>query len=728
MIHLRFICDVSCDVSSIKITFFFLSSGEFRPISEPMFQRTLITSALPYANGPIHLGHLAGAYLPADLYTRFLRLNHEDVLHICGSDEHGVPITIAAEKEGVSPQEIVDRYHEMNRSVFEQFGIQFDYYGRTSSATHLKTSADFFTTLYEKGAFVEKTEEQLFDEKAGMFLPDRYVKGTCPKCGYEEAYGDQCEKCGTALSPAELINPVSTITGNQPVLKSTSHWYIQLGEMQEQIEAWIGTREHWKPNVTGQVKSWLDAGLTDRAVTRDLTWGVPVPLEGAEGKVLYVWFDAPIGYISATREWADAKGEPEAWKTYWQDKDTRLIHFIGKDNIVFHCIMFPAMLMEHGGYVLPDMVPANEFLNLEGQKLSTSRGWAVWLQEYLDNFDADLLRYVLGTTLPETKDSDFSWNDFQSRVNNELADILGNFVFRTTSFTHRFFDGKVPELLNPSELDKDTLKSIGQYAQKIAERYRSFRFRDAITETMNLARTGNRYFTETEPWKTRKENPEACANTIHVCTQICAALSIMMDPVLPGAMKNLREQFDLADSLAWQDISDHLAVPGTKIQERDILFQKVEDELVEKEMQKLTERSRKAQGNGSQGATKEGEESQGEGSVNKQPPVRENTDFDTFMKVDLRAGKITHAEPVKKSKKLLKLTVDLGFETRTILSGIAGHVSAESLPGQSVCVVANLAPRMMMGIESNGMVLMAEEPDGTLRFVETEAAPGSPIT
>ncbi|MGA1464876.1 MAG: methionine--tRNA ligase, partial [Balneolaceae bacterium] len=438
-----------------------------------MFQRTLITSALPYANGPIHLGHLAGAYLPADLYTRFLRLNHEDVLHICGSDEHGVPITIAAEKEGVSPQEIVDRYHEMNRSVFEQFGIQFDYYGRTSSATHLKTSADFFTTLYEKGAFVEKTEEQLFDEKAGMFLPDRYVKGTCPKCGYEEAYGDQCEKCGTALSPAELINPVSTITGNQPVLKSTSHWYIQLGEMQEQIEAWIGTREHWKPNVTGQVKSWLDAGLTDRAVTRDLTWGVPVPLEGAEGKVLYVWFDAPIGYISATREWADAKGEPEAWKTYWQDKDTRLIHFIGKDNIVFHCIMFPSMLMEHGGYVLPVMVPANEFLNLEGQKLSTSRGWAVWLQEYLDNFDADLLRYVLGTTLPETKDSDFSWNDFQSRVNNELADILGNFVFRTTSFTHRFFDGKVPELLNPSELYKDTLKSIGQYAQKIAERYRS---------------------------------------------------------------------------------------------------------------------------------------------------------------------------------------------------------------------------------------------------------------
>lgn len=683
-----------------------------------MFKRTLITSALPYANGPIHLGHLAGAYLPADLYTRFLRLCDEDVLHICGSDEHGVPITIAAEREGVTPQEIVDRYHEMNKSVFSDFGIRFDHYGRTSSPTHLETSSEFFKTLYDKGVFIEKSEEQLYDEQADMFLPDRYVKGTCPKCGYEEAFGDQCEKCGTTLSPVELINPVSAITGNQPILKSTSHWYLPLGELQESLETWIGTKEHWKPNVTGQVKSWLDAGLNDRAVTRDLTWGVPVPLEGAEGKVLYVWFDAPVGYISATKEWAAAKGDPDLWKAYWQDSESRLIHFIGKDNIVFHCIMFPAMLMQHGDFILPDAVPANEFLNLEGQKLSTSRGWAVWLHDYLKRFDADLLRYALGTTLPESKDSDFSWKDFQNRVNHELADILGNFIFRTTSFTHRFFDGNIPELNHPTETDKQALKAITEHKLKIEASYRAFRLREAIAETMNLARTGNRYFTETEPWKTRKENPAACANTLHVCSQICAALSVLFDPVLPHAMMKLRTQFGLPHGLSWHDVSGHMLKTGQTVKEADILFAKIEDAMIEEEIRILEEQSKKRTSTGAED----------EDASAKQPAIRELTDFDTFMKVDLRAGVILAAENVKKSKKLLKLTIDLGFETRTILSGIAAYYDAETLPGQRVCVVANLAPRKMMGTESNGMVLMAENPDGSLYFVETEAKPGSPVT
>jgi methionyl-tRNA synthetase len=464
-----------------------------------MSKRILVTSALPYANGPIHLGHLAGAYLPADLYTRFQRLNQKDIIHISGSDEHGVPITIAAEKEGVTPNEIVERYHTRNKSVFEKFGIDFDYYGRTSSDTHRKTSQDFFLNLHEQGVFSQKKQEQFYDEEADMFLPDRYVKGTCPVCGHPEAFGDQCEKCGSSLSPTDLIDPVSAITGNKPVIKETDHWFIPLGDFQPWLDEWIGSRNNWKANVVGQCKSWLDAGLGDRAVTRDLNWGVPVPLPEGEGKVLYVWFDAPIGYISATKEWAEEQGNPELWKTYWQDEETSLIHFIGKDNIVFHCIMFPAMLKQHGDFVLPENVPANEFLNLEGRKLSTSKGWAVWLEEYLEDFEADLLRYVLGTTLPETKDSDFSWKDFQSRVNSELADILGNFVFRTTSFTHRFFDGQVPAFSNPSDLDLQTLKEIEAQKKKIEQAYNSFKFREAIAETMHLARIGNRYFTETEP-------------------------------------------------------------------------------------------------------------------------------------------------------------------------------------------------------------------------------------
>lgn len=676
----------------------------------PEQQRILVTSALPYANGPLHLGHLAGAYLTADFYVRYKRLTKADIIYICGSDEHGVPITIAAEKEGVSPQDIVDRFHEMNKKVFADFGISFDYYGRTSSPVHHKTSQDIFLKLNEKGFFKKKTEKQLYDAKADMFLPDRYVKGTCPVCGYEEAYGDQCEKCGTSLSPTELINPKSAFTGEIPELKETEHWYMPLGDAQPALEKWINTRENWKPNVMGQVKSWLKAGLSDRAATRDLSWGVPVPLKEAKGKVLYVWFDAPIGYISATKEWAQLQGNPDLWKDYWQDPNTELVHFIGKDNIVFHCIMFPIILMEHGDYVLPKNVPANEFLNLEGRKLSTSRGWAVWLHEYLEEFEPDLLRYALGATLPESKDSDFSWKDFQARVNNELAAILGNFVFRTLSFTAKFADGNVPELIEPTETDLTALKTISEQKKKITTAYEMFKFKDAISESINLARIGNKYFTETEPWKTRNNNPTACNNSLHVSLQLCAALSVLMEPILPASMKKLRAQLGIADTLGWNDISDSLMTPGKPISADAVLFNKIEDEQIDAQIKKLEERS--AANN----------------PVSKFPKLKENIGFDDFIKLDLRAGKILSIEKIEKSDKLLKLLVDLGFEKRTIVSGIAKHVDADNLIGQKVCVVANLAPKKLMGIESKGMILMAEDSKGNLKFTETKAEPGSPIT
>jgi len=676
-----------------------------------MSKRTLVTSALPYANGPIHLGHLAGAYLPADLYVRYKRLTGEDIIHICGSDEHGVPITIAAEKEGVDPQDIVDKFHAENKQIFEDFGIHFDYYGRTSSDVHHQTSQEFFTTLYEDGIFNQKTEEQLYDPKANMFLPDRYVKGTCPNCEYEEAYGDQCESCGKSLSPTELIDPKSAITGDTPETKKTKHWYLPLGNFQEQLEKWIDTRENWKPNVSGQVKSWLDDGLADRAVTRDLTWGVPVPLDEAEGKVLYVWFDAPIGYISATKEWAEQEGNPERWKTYWQDEETDLIHFIGKDNIVFHCIMFPATLMAHGNYVLPKNVPANEFLNLEGKKLSTSRGWAVWLDEYLKDFDADLLRYVLGTILPETKDSDFSWEDFQNKVNSELADILGNFVYRTTSFTENYFDGVVPELTNPTEKDKKVLARIEEQKKKIGEAYESFKLREAITETMKLARIGNKYFTEMEPWHTRKDDRQTCGNTLHVCLQVTAALSILFDPILPTKMAELRDELNIDKKPGWDDISGNILDNGASIKKGAILFEKIEDEEVEAQLEKLRERTKE----------KEAEEMD-------YKPLKDNMEFDDFMKMDLRAGKIVDATHIENANKLLKLTVDLGFEKRTIVSGISNDFEPENIVVQKVCVVANLAPKKLMRIESNGMILMGEGADGSLKFVGTDAAPGSSIT
>lgn len=674
-----------------------------------MSKRTLVTSALPYANGPLHLGHLAGAYLPADLFVRYRRLKGDDIVYICGSDEHGVAITMAAEKEGISPQDVVDKFHRMNKEAFEEFGISFDYYGRTSSNTHYETAKEFFKKLYDKNVFIKKTEEQLYDEKADMFLPDRYVKGTCPNCGYEEAYGDQCEKCGTSLSPTELINPKSAITGDSPITKKTEHLYLPLGTFQPKLEDWLKNHEDWKPNVIGQVKSWLNDGLSDRAMTRDLSWGVPVPVEGFEDKVLYVWFDAPIGYISATKEWAEEQGEAEKWKQYWQDEETELLHFIGKDNIVFHCIIFPLLLMLEGDYVLPENVPANEFLNLEGKKLSTSRGWAVWLNEYLEDFEPDLLRYVLGTILPETKDSDFSWGDFQNKVNSELADILGNFIYRTTSFTVNYFEGVVPELNNPTDKDMEALHAIEEQKKLIAQNYEAFRLREAIAETMNLARIGNKYFTEMEPWRTRKEDKEVCGNTLHICLQISAALSLLFEPILPHKMKELRDQLHIDESYSWDEINGAMIEEGAAIEKGDILFEKIEDEVVEQQLDKLKQKSREA----STGMDYE--------------PLKDEIEFGDFTKIDIRAGEIIAAEEIPKANKLLKLTVDLGFEQRTIVSGIANYYQASELEGRKVCVVANLAPKALMGVESNGMILMAEEDDGSLKFVETDATPGSPV-
>lgn len=708
-----------------------------------MSKRTLVTSALPYANGPIHLGHLAGAYLPSDMFVRYRRLRGDNILHICGSDEHGVPITITADREGVTPQEIVDRYHERNKRAFREFGIGFDYYGRTTSPMHHKTSREFFTTLHDRGVFRKKTEKQLYDEEADMFLPDRYVKGICPVCGFEEAHGDQCEKCGSSLSPSELREPRSVLTGNVPVTRETVHWYLPLGKMQPELEKWLDTRKNWKSNVMGQCRSWLSGGLNDRAVTRDLKWGVSVPLEEAQDKVLYVWFDAPIGYISATREWAEEQGDPELWRTWWQDEETSLIHFIGKDNIVFHCIMFPLMLMKHGDYILPENVPANEFLNLEGRKLSTSRGWAVWLEEYLESHDPDLLRYVLGTTLPETKDSDFSWRDYQSRVNSELADILGNFIFRTLSFTERFFNGKVPPLEKPAEVDRNALAEIARTKEKVEEAYEQFQFRRAIAETMNLARIGNRYFTETEPWRTRKEDPVACGNTLHVSLQISAALNILFQPVLPRKMALLRQQLKLGEDLMWDDISDHMMEPGSKVDAGEILFTKVEDEIVEQEIEKLKKRAAvepsdspdaetvqtsaaASDSAASANAASDGTASEAEPDP-ELPPLKKPVEFDQLAGLDLRVGQIIKAEDIPGSDNLLKLTVDIGFETRTILSGIKNEYQPEQLTDRKVCVVANLKPKKMMGIESNGMILMAEEPGGKLFFLTADAANGSSV-
>jgi len=688
----------------------------------------MVTAALPYANGPVHLGHLAGAYLPADLFSRFQRMKGEDVVFVCGSDEMGVAIMVRARNEGINPQDLVDRYHPMIEDAFAGFGMSFDHYGRTTSPVHAETSQDFFRTLARKDVFSLRTEEQLYDPEAGIFLADRFVIGTCPTCGNENAYGDQCEKCGSTLSPKELINPRSTLSDATPELRETTHFYLPLGDFQERLDQWIGTHPEWKPNVLGQVRSWLNDGLKDRAITRDVPWGVPVPTDVAEelgidatGKVIYVWFDAPIGYISDTKEWAIKKGDPDAWKPYWQAEDTRLVHFIGKDNIVFHCLMFPAMLMAHGGYTLPENVPANEFLNIEGDKLSTSRNWAVWLHEFLQDFEPDLLRYALATMLPETKDADFNWNEFQTRVNSELADVLGNFVNRTLTFAARFADGKVPALVNPSAADSAALEELAAFPDRIGSAYDAYRNREAVFETMALARLGNKYFNDTEPWHTRKSDPQACANTIHVSLQICAALSVLMEPVLPFSAAKLRTMLNLAGvrsslpdgdqgSIAWQDAGAPLLGDGHELGEPGILFTKIDDDVIEEQKAKL-------------GAS-EGEEAE---ESTPFEPLKDLIQYDDFAKLDLRMGTIVAAEELPKSKKLVRTEVDLGFETRQILAGIKEHFAPEELIGKRVAVVANLAPRKMMGLESQGMILMAEDREGALFLMQSDGENGSVI-
>ncbi|PSQ51083.1 MAG: methionine--tRNA ligase [Bacteroidetes bacterium QH_10_64_37] len=707
-------------------------------------ERLLVTAALPYANGPIHIGHLAGAYLPADLFARYQRLKGRDVAFICGSDEMGVAILMRAIREERDPQDIIDTYHPQIRDNFERFGMSFDYYGRTSSETHIETTQDFFRVLDAKDGFELKTEEQLYDPEADMFLADRFVVGTCPVCGYEEAYGDQCEQCGSSLSPTELKNPQSTLTDATPERKETTHWYLPLGTLQPTLEEWIDSHPEWKNNVLGQIKSWFDDGLKSRAITRDVPWGVPVPKDvaerhglEAEGKVIYVWFDAPIGYISATKEWAEEQGAPEQWADYWQDEDTRLVHFIGKDNIVFHCLMFPAMLMEHGDYVLPDNVPANEFLNLEGEKLSTSRGWAVWLHEYLDDFGnerfgPDLLRYALATTLPETGDADFHWEGFQQRVNGELANVFGNFVHRTLTFAQRYFDSTVPPLDDPSDADRDMLEAMREAPDTVGTAYEEYRTREAVFETMALARRGNKYFNETEPWHTHESDPQACANTIHVSLQVCAALSILFDPVLPSAAAELRNRLGLdavrtstpgkgpddPDSdRGWDDAGEPLLEAGHPLQfdrGANPLFEKINDAQIDAQIEKLRDRA-------------ETQDSESTSSSDMLDDLKDPISFDDFTKLDLRAGTVTAAQPVPDADKLLRLEVDIGLEERQMLAGVAEQMAPDDLIGLRVVVVANMEPKEMFGFKSQGMVLMAEEPDGTFVPVTTEAEEGAVV-
>jgi methionyl-tRNA synthetase len=664
------------------------------------FKRHLVTAALPYANGPIHIGHLAGVYVPADIYCRYLRLKGEDVIFVCGSDEHGVPITIKARQEGVSPQQIVDKYHEMIRDSFKKFGISFDIYHRTTSPTHYQTASEFFKTLFDRGEFIEKTTQQYYDTEAGQFLADRYIVGTCPRCSFEDAYGDQCEKCGSSLSPDELINPRSTISGSKPVLKETRHWYLPLDKYEPFLRKWIlEENKHWKSNVYGQCKSWLDGGLEPRAVTRDLDWGIPVPVKGAEGKVLYVWFDAPIGYISATKDLTND------WQLYWKDPETKMVHFIGKDNIVFHCIIFPAMLKAEGSYILPDNVPANEFLNLEGDKISTSRNWAVWLHEYLDEFrdKQDVLRYVLCAAAPETKDNDFTWKDFQARNNNELVAILGNFVNRSLVLTHKYFEGRVPELKNPDNYDNEVLEEIINFRKKVESNLDNFRFREALKEAMNLARLGNKYLADREPWILIKTDKEKTANVLNIALQISANLSALIEPFLPETSKKLAEFLNM-NPLKWSDIGKTAVLqPGHELNESKLLFEKIEDKIIQEQLDKLAMIKK-----------------QNESAAAGLEPAKDIITYDEFSKMDIRIGKILSAEKVPKTDKLLKLSIDTGLDIRTIVSGIAEYFKPEDLPGKQVSVLANLETRTIKGIESRGMILLAEEPDGKLVFVIPE--------
>ncbi len=662
---------------------------------EKKFKRTLVTTALPYANGPVHIGHLAGVYVPADIYTRYLRSKGEDVLMIGGSDEHGVPITIRAKKEGCTPQDVVDRYHAIIKKSFEDFGISMDIYSRTTSKTHEKVASDFFRTLYDKGEFVQKTTKQYYDEEAKQFLADRYIMGTCPHCGNEKAYGDQCEKCGTSLSALDLINPHSTISGSKPVLKETTHWYLPLDKHEPWLRKWIlEDHKEWRSNVYGQCKSWLDMGLQPRAVSRDLDWGIPVPVEGAEGKVLYVWFDAPIGYISNTKEL-----RPDDWEKWWKDPETRMIHFIGKDNIVFHCIVFPAMLKAHGGYNLPDNVPANEFMNLEGDKISTSRNWAIWLHEYLEEFPGkqDVLRYVLTANAPETKDNDFTWKDFQARNNNELVAILGNFVNRVVVLTHKYFGGKVPAAGALQDIDRETIEAFKAERKEVEALLDVFRFRDAQKEAMNMARIGNKYLADTEPWKLAKTDMARVATILNISLQIVANLSIVMEPFLPFSAAKMLKQLGV-EKMPWAKLGDMDLIPeGHEIGQAELLFEKIEDSVVEAQLAKLA-------------ATKQANEA----NEWKPAPIAETIDFSAFEKLDIRVGLVTDCQKVPKADKLLQFKIDDGLGGRTIVSGIAKYYKPEDLIGKRVLFIANLAPRKLKGIESQGMILSAEDFDGNL--------------
>lgn len=675
-------------------------------------KRTTVTSALPYANGPVHIGHLAGVYVPADIYVRYLRLKGEEVLFVGGSDEHGVPITIKARKEGVTPQDIVDRYHTIIKKSFEDFGIQFDIYSRTTSKTHHKLASDFFKTLYENGDFLEQTSEQYYDSEAAQFLADRYITGKCPHCDNENAYGDQCEKCGTSLSPTDLIGPKSAISGSVPVMRETKHWYLPLDKHEIWLREWIlSGHKEWKPNVYGQCKSWLDMGLQPRAVSRDLDWGIPVPVEGAEGKVLYVWFDAPIGYISNTKELCDEQPEKYGtWEKWWKDPETRLVHFIGKDNIVFHCIVFPAMLKAEGSYILPDNVPANEFLNLEGDKISTSRNWAVWLHEYLEDFPGkqDVLRYVLTANAPETKDNDFTWKDFQARNNNELVAIYGNFVNRALVLTQKYFESRVPALGELTEYDTQTLDDFAGVKTQVEALLDTFHFRDAQKEAMNLARIGNKYLAETEPWKLAKTDMSRVATILNISLQIAANLSIAFEPFLPFTSQRLREMLNLS-TFDWKELGKmNLLAEGHQLNTPELLFEKIDDEQVEAQIQKLLD-------------TKKANES----NAYTPPTVKENVAFEDFGKLDIRVGTVLECTKVPKADKLLQFRLDDGMGGRTILSGIAAYYpNPEELAGTQVLFIANFAPRKLRGIDSEGMILSAENPDGTLTLVR----PGEKLT
>ena len=677
---------------------------------EKKFKRTTVTSALPYANGPVHIGHLAGVYVPADIYVRYLRLKKEDVLFIGGSDEHGVPITIRAKKEGITPQDVVDRYHKIIKDSFEEFGISFDVYGRTTSKVHCETASEFFRTLYDKGEFVEKTSMQYYDEEAHTFLADRYITGECPHCHAEGAYGDQCEKCGTSLSPTDLINPKSAISGSKPVMRETKHWYLPLDKHEAWLRQWIlEDHKEWRNNVYGQCKSWLDMGLQPRAVSRDLDWGIPVPVEGAEGKVLYVWFDAPIGYISNTKELL-----PDSWETWWKDPETRLVHFIGKDNIVFHCIVFPAMLKAEGSYILPDNVPSNEFLNLEGDKISTSRNWAVWLHEYLRDFPGkqDVLRYVLTANAPETKDNDFTWKDFQARNNNELVAVYGNFVNRALQLTQKYYDGVVPACGELPEYDRQTLDEFKDVKAKVEELLDAFKFRDAQKEAMNLARIGNKYIADSEPWKVVKTDPERVKTIIYISLQLTANLAIAFEPFLPFSSEKLRKMLNM-ESFEWNRLGrTDLLQAGHRLAKPELLFEKIEDDVIEAQVQKLLD-------------TKKANEE----ANYKAKPIRENIAFEDFQKLDIRVGTVLECTKVPKADKLLCFKIADGLENRTIVSGISKFYKSEELVGKQVCFIANLTPRKLKGIESQGMILSALNYDESLSVitVDREVKPGSEV-